>query len=472
MIMKKLLVLSCVLTSFLSGAQKNTFDIITYNAPVGWTPEIKDFAASYTKTNNKTKGWCRITIYKSIKSSGDAAVDYASEWNSLMVKNNWGQSTPPTPDTEIEDGWTSNSGVSPFTFENKDAYSLLTTISGYGVEISIVVLMNTQEFMKDVEKMLGSLQLKKPENQIVFDPVQATKLQEAPSTLVVSANHGISISTTTFDDGWVAQPFADWVRVTKNQTTVLLHFAVQITDELRNTNDIEATLFDQFIMPRYNVANIRKNQNDSYCYFCIYFFEADAVEKATGKRVHLGFRIITTNGISRCIEIISPSATVFQQEFTDQKKLEAMLNYNKFAVASADLIGQWDVSSGSQVDMYNTVTGSYAGMNFSSSATSFTFNADGTYSSRHSGAFGMVSNTKFYDQKYNGNYTVTNWDITATKQFEGKTKVFWAQFEAVRGGRVLNLTEKEATAMNYNLVKTKIKKLKHFLEVKDFTLRG
>ena len=67
----------------------------------------------------------------------------------------------------------------------------------------------------------------------------------------------------------------------------------------------------------------------------------------------------------------------------------------------------------------------------------------------------MVSNTKFYDQKYNGNYTVTNWDITTTKQFEGKTKVFWAQFEAVRGGRVLNLTEKEATAMNYHLVKTK-----------------
>jgi hypothetical protein len=439
--------------------QTQTFDLATYTPPLGWTNEIKDFAASYTKTNNKTKSWCRITIYKSIKSSGDPAVDYASEWNALMVKNKWGSPTPPSPETETEDGWTSNSGFSVFAFENKDAYSLLSTISGYGVELSIVVLMNSQEYSQEVEKMLGSLSLTKPEGQPIANNNETKIVEQSvahiPITNSAPGSHGISISTTTFDDGWVAQPFADWVRVTKNQTTVLLHFAVQITDELRNTNDIEATLFDQFIMPRYNVANIRKNQNDSYCYFCIYFFEADAVEKATGKRVHLGFRIITTNGISRCIEIISPSATVFQQEFTDQKKLEAMLNYNKFAVASADLIGQWDVSSGSQVDMYNTVTGSYAGMNFSSSATSFTFNADGTYSSRHSGAFGMVSNTKFYDQKYNGNYTVTNWDITATKQFEGKTKVFWAQFEAVRGGRVLNLTQKEATAMNYHLVKTK-----------------
>jgi len=67
--------------------QTQTFDLATYTPPLGWTNEIKDFAASYTKTNNKTKSWCRITIYKSIKSSGDPAVDYASEWNALMVKN-------------------------------------------------------------------------------------------------------------------------------------------------------------------------------------------------------------------------------------------------------------------------------------------------------------------------------------------------------------------------------------------------
>jgi hypothetical protein len=120
----------------------------------------------------KRKSWCRITIYKSIKSSGDPANDYTSEWNTLMVKNNWGMTTAPQPETETEDGWTSNSGVSPFTFENKDAYSLLSTISGYGVEISIVVLMNTQEFMPDVEKMLFSMDLQKPEVQSVAPVVE------------------------------------------------------------------------------------------------------------------------------------------------------------------------------------------------------------------------------------------------------------------------------------------------------------
>jgi hypothetical protein len=456
--MKKITILFIVLTIGINSfGQTQTFDIVTYIPPSGWTKEAKDFATSYVTTNNKTKGWCRITIYKSIKSSGDPMADYNSEWNELMVKNNHGTATPPKPEVEVEDGWTSNSGVSVFKFENKDAYSLLSTVSGYGVEVSIVVLMNSQEFMKDVEKMLSSIDLKKPEIQANTVSVQPEKSTPSIQSSITNApgNSGISMSTTNFDDGWVAQPFSDYVRVTKGPITVLLHYGIAITDELRNTNDIEGNLFDQLIQPRYTVSNIRKFKDSDYCYFCVHFYEADVVEKTTGKKYHLGFRIITQNGISRCIEILSPSVGAFQQEFSDHKKVEAMLNYNKFAVSVTDLVGTWDESSGSYVDMYNTVTGSYAGMNTSSSSNSFTFNGDGTYNSNHKGAFGMVGNLKFYDQKYNGNYQVTNWDITATKRFEGKTDIYWAQFESVRGGRVLHLTDKTASGMQYHLVKTK-----------------
>jgi hypothetical protein len=454
MIMKKLLILICLLNSFLAVAQKTTFDIVTYTAPLGWTPERKEFAASYTKTNTKTKSWCRITIYKSIKSSGDPAIDYTSEWNTLMVKNNWGVATAPQPETETEDGWTSNSGVSPFTFENKDAYSLLSTISGYGVEISIVVLMNTQEFMPDVEKMLFSMDLQKPEVQSVGPVVEKVAEQPAQSTVTSAPdNQGISISTINFDDGWMAQPFADYVRVTKGAITVLLHYGIKITDELRDSNNLEGVLFDQLIQPRYTVSNIRKYDNGGPCYTCVYFYEADVVEKATGKKYHLGFRVISNNGVSRCIEIISPSVAAFQKEFSTQEKVEALTNYNKFAVTLSDIVGTWDESGGSYVNMYNSYTGAYAGMNTSSSTNSFTFNADGTYNSQHSGAFGMVGDLKFYTQKFDGNCTVTNWDITLTKQFDGKTKVFWAQFEAVKGGRVLHITDKQYSGSAYHLAK-------------------
>lgn len=436
-------------------AQPETFDIVTVVPPRDWKKEFTDFAVSYVATNNQTRGWCRITVYKSITSGGDALSDFTNEWNTLISKNYSG-TTIPTPERETEDGWTSYSGATPFQFENKEAYALLRTISGYGVEVSITVLMNSQEYMHDVEKTLSSLKLKKPEGHIVTNtPVTPNTSQPAIPVTAAAGIQGISISTTNFDDGWVAQPFADFVKVTKNQTTVLLHYGIQVTDDLRSSNNLEGVLFDRVILPRYNVSNIRKYDNGGPCYFCIYFYEADAVEKATGKKGHIGFRVITNSGVSKCIEIISPSAAVFQQEFPTQEKVEAMLNYNKFAVTITDLAGTWESSTGAYVDMYNTATGAYAGMNSSSSSNTFIFHSSGTYESNHKGAFGMVGSMKFYDQKYAGKLTTTFWDITMTNRFEGKTDSFWAQFESVRGGRVLHLTDKSASGIQYHLVKTK-----------------
>ena len=164
--------------------------------------------------------------------------------------------------------------------------------------------------------------------------------------------------------------------------------------------------------------------------------------------------MITNNGVSKCIEIISPSQAVFQQEFPTQEKIEALLNYNKFAVTLADLTGTWEEASGSYVNMYSTATGAYAGMNTASSAHKFIFDKAGSYKSEHSGAHGMVGSMQFFSQKYSGKATITNWDITLPNRFNGKTDIFWAQFEAVRGGRVLHLVDKASPVMDYHLVKT------------------
>jgi hypothetical protein len=144
-----------------------------------------------------------------------------------------------------------------------------------------------------------------------------------------------------------------------------------------------------------------------------------------------------------------------QRQFPDQERIEALLNYNKFSVTLADLSGTWDESSSSAINMYNTITGAYAGMSTTAADNSFVFNADGTYSSRHSGAFGMTSNLTYYDSNYKGRLTVSPWEITLTNRFEGKTETFWAQYEAVRGGRILHLTNKEAGGMRYRLARTR-----------------
>ena len=462
--MTKFFVLIPLLIYKSAFCQIQTFDIATFTPPVGWKREAVDFAASYLITNNKTGGWSRVSIYKSIGSSGDARADFDSEWKSIAEKDNKGISAP-VPEAITEDGWTATSSPAKYTWEGKDAYFLLTSISGYGKVVTITANMNSEEYLKEVQGFLESIDLAKPEGYIADNNnkvnTQNTGGSNQNNTAVIiptlemgkAGNQGISISTTNFDEGWVAQPFADYVRVTKGNITVLLHYGITITDELRNTGDVEGNLFDRLMQPRYIVSNVQKYDNKGPCYFCVYFYEADVIEKSSGKKYHAGFRVFTESGVSRCVEILSPSAQDFQKEFPTQEKVEVLRGYNKFAVSQADLVGTWEESSGSYVNMYSTVTGAYAGMNSASSAHKFIFNKDGTYFSNHKGAFGMVGSMTFFDQKYNGAYKVTNWDITATKRFEGKTDVFLAEFEAVRGGRVLHLTDKKSVGMKYHLVK-------------------
>ncbi len=455
--MKSILLLLIVVTGVNSFAQRQTFDIASFEPLAKWKNETADFATSFVKTNSATRGWCRLSLYKSIKSSGDPLADFNSEWKSLVTKN-YPEAQVPAPKTTVEDGWTMEAGASNFNFNNEEAIVILTTISGFGVEVSIVVLYNNNEFLNDVESFLSSVDIQKPDvgNEKKAEPATNQNQSQGPFGITSApGKNGISISTTNFDDGWVAQPFADYVKVTKGNIVVLLHYPIQITDAMRVSNDVNGSLWNMVMASRYQLSNVRKYDNGGPCYFCIDFFEANAVDNSTGKKCYVGFRITKNNGIARCIEIIAPSAEALQQAVPTQEKIEGLLNYNKFAVTDADLIGTWEESGSSYVNMYNSYTGAYAGMNASASANKFIFKPGGIYESTHKGAYGMVGSMQAYDQKYNGNSKVTNWDITLTKQFEGKTKIYWAQFEAVRGGRVLHITNKQYSGESYHLVKTK-----------------
>lgn len=372
----------------------------------------------------------------------------------------------PSPESIARDEWTDTSSSATYIWQEKETCFLLRAISGYGKVISITVNMNNDEFSKEIQAFMETIVLKKTEGYVApntlapgnhNNTITQSKTPESMPAIEMGKidDHGITISTTKLDDGWEAQPFSDYVRVTKGSIQVFLHYPVQITETMRASSDVAAYLFDQFMQPRYVVSNVSKYDNDGPCYFCIYFYEADVIEKSSNKKFHAGFRVLIDNGIARGIEILSLSRQDFQKEFPTQEKIEAMTGYNKFAVCQADLVGEWEVSSGAFVNMFSTVTGAYAGMNTSSSADRFIFKSDGSYFSNHKGAFGMVGNMQFYDQKYNGTYTVTNWDVTATKRFEGKTDVWWAQFEAVKGGSVLHLQDKKASAIQYHLVKKK-----------------
>ncbi len=460
--------IALVAIPFIIHAQSETFDIVTYRPFPGWKKQTTDFAVSYSTIDNVAGTWCQVAIYNSVASSGNPAADFSSEWKALVKPDTYAGAVEPTPTGSQGDGWTWNSGSSKFKWQGKDSYVMLLNISGYGKMVSIHIAANTDKHNKEVENFFNSIQVQKPQQAQASATTQTTQATQAVQTtqstsapakaITVTSKPGISgieLATTNFDDGWVAQPFADYVMVTKQPVVVLLHYAIEIDDDMRRADNMALALWDKMIANRYRFSNLKVFQNEPYTYFKTYFAEAEAVDLSTNKPCYIGFRVLIASGIARAIEIVAPTATAFQKEFPDQAKIESMINYNKFAVSPKDLVGTWEESSSTGVNMYNTVTGAYAGMNASAMANSFEFRSDGSYHSNHKGAYGMVGSMNFYDQKYDGKYTLTNWDVTMTNRFKGKTDIYWCQYEAVRGGRMLLLRDKSASAMTYNLVKAK-----------------
>lgn len=287
--------------------------------------------------------------------------------------------------------------------------------------------------------------------QAAAAPVVVNTAQQGNTT----PTSGFTFTTTNFDDGWVSTIAQDFVQVTKGNITVVLYYPVEITDELRNSNvEFSDYYWNQLVVPNYRVKSAYRFE-EGVTYFRTYFIEGEAVNPQTGKSCYLALNVLVNSGVSTPVLAIAPDKNSYYQQFPEPKALGNMTGYNKFAVAAKDIIGTWEESSGAGVNLYNTYTGNYAGMNYAQSSATFIFNADGTYTSKHSGASSVYGTTTVFSQEYKGKVTVTNWDMSMTNRWKDATENFNAQFEAVRGGRILHLQNKEATGIWYHLARTK-----------------
>jgi len=160
-----------VLSGMCLHAQKDTFDLVTYIPPkdstgISWQKEIKENTTSYTITSKKTNSWCQIIIVKSTISKGSIEQDFKSEWQGLVVKSYKPTEGPQLNEVQETEGWKIKAGGGKFIFNNGDAMVLLTTATGYDRCVSIVATANTQDYIKDIEALLSSVDLIKLETNV------------------------------------------------------------------------------------------------------------------------------------------------------------------------------------------------------------------------------------------------------------------------------------------------------------------
>ena len=424
-------------------AQKETLGLITYTPPKGWKKETKPAVITYSITNITKRIWCQIGIYKSSISKGNIQQDFESEWDVLITKPN--NKEPQDAGNVVKEigGWKIKTGRGKFTFNNTQPIAVLTTMSGYNRVVSIVATTNSLDYMPAIEQLLASVEMKKPSTD---NPVQQ---QTTQSNNPPTANSKFAFTTTNFDDGWVGTEQPDWVRVTKGNTVVLIHYAQPNIRDFNNLDESTAFVWNTIVVPRYsNISNLwvrKKWYADGDFMNAKYYAGADLRENATGKKVHVV--LYKSGNAGKWIEFITPDKSSFQNQFsvvyqqdgTNWDKLSAMANYNKFAVAAGDLPGNWKSSSGAGIEYYNVYTGNSMGMASASSTTEFIFQPGGSYTSVYKGVDGFNGNNRYAGETNKGKSIVSNWEMKLTNRFKGATETFTIQFEAVKGGRILHM---------------------------------
>lgn len=89
------------------SAQKQSFDIVSYTPPKGWTETPGNSNVSYSRIENGN--WAQITIYKSVASSGTVDTDFDKYWKELVAVNK-NISTTQKSNPKSADGWMIQSG--------------------------------------------------------------------------------------------------------------------------------------------------------------------------------------------------------------------------------------------------------------------------------------------------------------------------------------------------------------------------
>jgi hypothetical protein len=449
--MKESIIIVCslfVISTNTAAQQKGSFDIFSFTAPKGFiTEKTADYAV--VKKDNGVK-YCNSFLMKARVSSGNAKTDFEADWQSHADKQ--GVAKPANTNTGNQSGFTVTGGYGTATFNNQPFYILISTFTGKGITWCVVHYFNNESFSKDIGAFTASIV---PNESKIAALANQINLSSNPVQTPVATSGGMLMAkyVTNFNDGWTAAVKNDYVQVAKSGTEIRLYYVNEVLENQRpNTVEPEAWYWNKIVEPAFTAPNPQKWVQVTYP--VIYFYEGDAIDKATGKQVYVAMKVIYEGG-ARVVVAITKNKTLYQQQYPHPNDLNRMLGYNKFAVTLSDMVGTWAKNGGNGVEYYNAYTGGYTGMSAISTTDEFVFSNNGSYQSTHRSANTNNGGTQFSGMDYKGRVTVSDWELLATNRVGGKTKKFWCQLEAIKGGYLLILTDSDYEPLKYVLYRKK-----------------
>lgn len=138
--------------------KKETFDLVNYTAPTGWSKTSKPETVTFSKESGSN--FCMITIYKSIEATDDAQTNFDMAWKSLVQENLGVTGKAIMQPGSTDNGWETKLGSAPFEKDGIKGASILISSSQNSKLINILAVTNTSVFQKEMETFLASVDLK------------------------------------------------------------------------------------------------------------------------------------------------------------------------------------------------------------------------------------------------------------------------------------------------------------------------
>jgi hypothetical protein len=159
--MKKLnVILFIICVNFFGSAvlsQTAKFDIVTYTAPKGWSVE-KD-ADSIRFTKELDGKYCVISLTRSADGIDDSRKNFDLLWKAMAEDTLNAVAKPEIGTPGDKDGWRAEVGIGAFEKEGLKGAAMLSTFTGGGKVVAILVLTNSDEYLPAIETFVDNLKL-------------------------------------------------------------------------------------------------------------------------------------------------------------------------------------------------------------------------------------------------------------------------------------------------------------------------
>ena len=140
-------------------AQKQTYDVLSYNLPKGWQQNEVTGSKQLTFTDKKTGEYAIALLVKSAASDGPAADNFINYWNRLVKGSVKVFGEPAMSGKGADNGWEILSGFGRYADGADTGTVTLLSASGGGRATAVVLMTNTNKYQAALEELINSFEL-------------------------------------------------------------------------------------------------------------------------------------------------------------------------------------------------------------------------------------------------------------------------------------------------------------------------